>query len=224
LAIVNFTMIPRVIRAIKRRGLVSAIHYVYDDFLFEYRYGMKTAIEIARDDLTTDSQNKYYSASYKPVRSRMFRDAMMKLPAELTDGVFLDIGCGKGRALILAAELGYQKVYGIEFSPQLVEICKANIEKFRQKRKTDTEFDVTCVDAAHYEISEHINVIFLFNPFGEPVMGQVVENVVASLLAHPRVVYVVYINPLYAAWKECVYAYLIDEKAEHWQIFKLVVT
>ncbi len=38
-------------------------------------------------------------------------------------------------------------------------------------------------------------VMFLYNPFGAPVMGQVIGNLVASLRQWPRPCFVLYRNP-----------------------------
>jgi SAM-dependent methyltransferase len=217
--------ILRVIRAIRTRGLVNAIRYAYYDFLFDIIYGTDTTKQVELSNLSIDSENKAYGETYAPARSAMLRDAMKKTPAELTDGGFLDFGCGKGRALILAAEFGFKKVHGVEFSPQLVEICMSNIEKFRRKRKTDTEFEVVCKDASLYDIPAHVDLFYFYNPFSEPVMGKVIENIVASLRIHPRRAYVINLSPHNTAWEDCKYVHLIDEWAreEGWQIFELVV-
>jgi predicted RNA methylase len=41
---------------------------------------------------------------------------------------FVDIGSGKGRALIIAAEYAFKRIIGVEYSPSLATICRRNLE------------------------------------------------------------------------------------------------
>ena len=63
----------------------------------------------------------------------------LKIP---DDKVFIDIGSGKGRVLLIAAEFGIKEVRGIEFSPVLCEIAKKNISIYKEKTKSKTAFKI----------------------------------------------------------------------------------
>jgi hypothetical protein len=53
-----------------------------------------------------------------------------------------------------------------------------------------------CGDATAFPFPDDPLVIYLFNPFPESGMRQVVANLEQSLRAHPRPVYLLYHNPL----------------------------
>jgi hypothetical protein len=53
-----------------------------------------------------------------------------------------------------------------------------------------------CADATAFPLPADPLVIFLFNPFPESGMRQVVANLDQSLREHPRPVFVLYHNPL----------------------------
>lgn len=109
---------------------------------------------------------------------------------------FLDIGCGKGRALCVAAHHGFKKLTGIDFSKELCEAAKANLEVTKQ-RIPGMDFSVIHNDAFYFEIPADADCIFFFNPFDETIMSGVVENILESLQNHPRRLSIIYVNPLH---------------------------
>ena len=108
---------------------------------------------------------------------------------------FLDIGCGKGRAMCVAASFGARKITGVEFSKELCVSAKENLEKTKEKYP-DLIFTVYNNDAFYFEIHEDVDCIFMFNPFDETIMSGVLENIEISLEKKPRKITVIYINPL----------------------------
>lgn len=112
---------------------------------------------------------------------------------------FVDIGCGKGRAMSVALASGFEKITGIDFSHQLTIEAQHNMEKamesFGQKPVT-----ILCEDAMHFAIPADADCIFLFNPFDEYIVKQVANNINKSLKEYPRKLTIMYANPLY---KEC---------------------
>lgn len=108
---------------------------------------------------------------------------------------FIDLGCGKGRALCVAAAMGAKKLTGVEFSKDLYLDAKRNAEKIKQ------EFPASSIqlfnnDAFWFEIKADVDCIFMFNPFDDLIMSGVLENIEDSLQKYPRPLTVIYINPL----------------------------
>jgi trans-aconitate methyltransferase len=74
---------------------------------------------------------KQHAEKYKATRARYFRKLMKRVHLP-RDGVFVDVGCGKGRILLLAVEHGLNRVVGIEISPTLCKIAEKNIAGFSE--------------------------------------------------------------------------------------------
>jgi SAM-dependent methyltransferase len=128
---------------------------------------------------------------YQGTSERTFREIIAYLgvaPEELT---FVDIGCGKGRALVLAAKLGFHHVVGIEVSTDLAKTARANL------RSLGIEADVHTADATEVDFPAEPLLVYLYNPFGEATLRVVVDRLRASLRVRPRVTFVVYVNPVY---------------------------
>jgi len=44
---------------------------------------------------------------------------MQAMPIDLSKFTFIDLGAGKGRALLMASDYLFQKIIGVEFMPEL---------------------------------------------------------------------------------------------------------
>ena len=89
---------------------------------------------------------------------------------------FLDIGCGKGRAMCVAAAYEINKISGVELSKELYNIAKENIAVTKLKYPS-TNFKIYHNDAFYFEIEKDVDCIFFFNPFDETIMNGVMENI-----------------------------------------------
>ena len=96
------------------------------------------------------------------------------------EGHFLDLGCGKGRTLVVAAYYGFKKVTGVDFSKAFCEEARELADTVKSTYR-DCEFFVQHQDAFYYEIPDDVNVIYLFNPFDEVIMSGVVPQVAAMV-------------------------------------------
>src|SRR5262245_24487752 len=122
---------------IKERGLVhtaKTVANVIRDVSFDWKYGTDTMRWVPPQELNAESTNQSHSVYYQATKSRPLLQllAQLELPKACT---FLDIGAGKGRVLLIACQYGFEKVVGIEFSPQLCAIARKNIETFRSEER-----------------------------------------------------------------------------------------
>jgi SAM-dependent methyltransferase len=163
------------------------------------RYGMDTGG--IHDDLRAlgaGGQHCALAYGYEGVQPAIFR-AMVKAAA-IAPGEFdcVDFGSGKGRALVLAAECGFRRVIGVELAPQLHAIACRNIAAFRGLRPLAPPIDLHCGDAAELPLPAGDMMLFLFNPFAEPVVAKVAANISRALRERPRRLVIAYRNPLHA--------------------------
>jgi SAM-dependent methyltransferase len=126
---------------------------------------------------------------YEGIPPRLFAKILKRLAVEPKEFTFLDIGCGKGKALILAAQRGFSAVIGVEVDTHLALIARDNLSRFAVNGRVDA------VDAARMQLPHGQLFVFLANPFGEATLRAVLERLRASLSAQPRRALVVYANP-----------------------------
>ena len=79
---------------------------------------IRSAVYDQLEDLGIASENKQRGVRYEPTRARPFRTLLRRLDPPTSSG-FVNVGCGKGLVLVIAAEYGFKRVVGIEFSQEL---------------------------------------------------------------------------------------------------------
>jgi SAM-dependent methyltransferase len=146
---------------------------------FDREAGTKTVGTVMLRRLRIRSPNKSVGVRYEPVDPVTFAQAIRYIPKT---GTFVDLGCGKGRALILAHRAGFRKLIGVEFSPALAAACRTNLAVL------GIEAEIVECDAADFVFPDESCVIFMYNPFGREVLEQIMPK-----LRGP----IVYINPVH---------------------------
>src|SRR5262245_41760695 len=98
---------------------------------FDRRYGVDTAASNPPGNHRLTLRLK--SGSYQAVDPRVdFADLLRPLIRSFKDFVFVDLGSGKGRAVMLASRLPFREVMGFEFSQNLHKTAVKNIRLWSQ--------------------------------------------------------------------------------------------
>ena len=169
----------------------------------EKKYGIDTSGADKLRKLEKKGIDISHATIYMPVSYSLLEEVFEQLTTN--DGSqttitnfhhFLDIGCGKGRALCVAAHKGFIKVTGIDLSRDLCDKAKENLSITKQKVPL-LDFAVINNDAFYFEIPADVDCIFFFNPFDEVIMSGVVKNILSSIHQHPRKISAVYVNPMH---------------------------
>jgi len=108
--------------------------------------------------------------------------------------VFIDFGCGKGKALLLASRLPFKEIIGIELWSELISVAEKNLRTYTGRRACSI-FSLHHMDASEFQFPSEPGLYYFFDPFREEVTLKVLENLRRSLAASPREAYVVYCEP-----------------------------
>lgn len=162
------------------------------DRAFDEARGVDTATWVRVPELDTESPNRRFAVRYQPSSVDEFALLLAKLDVDEREFVFVDYGSGKGRVLMLAAELPFKRVLGVEFSQSLDRIAQKNLATLGERRAS---VETVVMDATEFDPPAEPLVLYFFNPFGPPVLGPVLARVWASLEQHPRPAYVVLTGP-----------------------------
>jgi SAM-dependent methyltransferase len=120
---------------------------------------------------------------------------MAALPIRHEEFTFIDFGSGKGKVLLLASELPFKAIVGIEFSKDLYEVAQQNVARHKTLTQASSPIDCLLLDATLYDIPLGPKVCYFFNPYHEPVMTKVVRRLEASLIASPSPTFILYYRP-----------------------------
>ncbi len=137
-----------------------------------------------------------FHSPYQPTEPALFREMLRHLGIDFRQFVFIDIGSGKGRALLMAADFPFRRILGVELLPELHRIALENIRQYHSDARQCPVIESVCADARDFPLPAEPMVLYLFNPLPESGLHQFVTNFEQSLLENPRPVYVLYHNPL----------------------------
>ena len=158
-------------------------------------------LNIETSDHVFDASDSLYKdmSSYIPTPYDKI-ELLIKYLKLTPDDVLIDLGCGKGRFVLLAAVEKLKKVIGVELNKELIDTARNNLRTVRLELHAPVEF--VHADIATFDAREG-TIFFMYNPCGYRTTAKVTDNIRASLLAHPRRIRIVYYNPEYR--------YLFDE-------------
>ena len=141
-----------------------------------------------------------FHSPYQPTDAGLFHEMIGALAAnpgvDFRQLVFIDLGSGKGRALLMASDYPFRRIVGVELLPALNVAAKENIARYRSESQKCFAIESVCADATEFVLPDGPIVIFLFNPLSESRLRKVIANLEESLRVHPRIVYALYHNPL----------------------------
>lgn len=175
-------------------NLRIAWHIINNEIRGEKQYAIQTTGADELHSLEEKGIDISHATIYMPASYDMLEAVFTEIKKYKLSH-FLDIGCGKGRAMCVAAHNDFIDLTGIDFSKELCEQAKKNLEAVK-KDIPSLYYNIINNDAFYYEIPVSVNCIFLFNPFDETIMSGVIENIDISLEKRPRDIYIIYLNPL----------------------------
>jgi SAM-dependent methyltransferase len=197
------------IRSLRRHGAVGTLKFSlalvrnrlschwrhFGNKLFDRRFAVDTAGTLILPELQYDPRFKYANA-YAPTPRSVFHRMLRRLGVDFGRFLFIDFGCGKGKALLLAAELHFKQIIGVELSPKLIRVAEENLKTYCRGTSERDIFQVVCVDAGEYPVPPEPAVYYFANPFQAEVMRKVLESIRQSHAAMPREGYIVYLDPV----------------------------
>ncbi len=163
------------------------------DYDWEHRVNTTSAAVGWRDRLLG-----VFHSPYQPTEPALFHDMLQALKIDFDQFTFVDLGSGKGRTLLMAADYPFRRVVGVELLPGLNRIARENISLYHGALQKCFALESICADAREFVFPDEPLVLYLFNPFLESGLARVIANLEQSLRTTPRPVAVLYHNPLLA--------------------------
>ena len=160
---------------------------------FDTAHGTDTSGFAGWRALQSGHESDAYNAGYLGVHPDVARLALRRI-ADPQHYTFLDLGCGKGRALVIAGEFPFKELIGVELNASLAKTAEANLVHMRSSRPALPPARIVCADAAEFDAPAGAFVLFMFHPFEKPVMAHVAERLSETLRANPRPAIVIYVN------------------------------
>jgi hypothetical protein len=94
---------------------------------FDREFGTDTSGFLAGDDIATGHPAEEHGSPYAGAQPSVLRRVLDTLP-NLERCTFIDLGCGKGRPMLIASEYPFRDIVGVELSPQLAAAAQRNAD------------------------------------------------------------------------------------------------
>lgn len=116
--------------------------------------------------------------------------------ASIERTVFLDVGAGKGRAMLVASESPFLRVEGVELNPKLADIARRNISLWESTQQSTLLAPLVLRedDATRMPLPQEPLLAHLFHPFEDRLLRRFLRHVEKDLTAHPRPFDLFYVN------------------------------
>lgn len=172
---------------------------------FDQVHGTDTSGLVPARDLVTGHPNDEHVTAYYAVAPSILRLLVERwketAPAyPIIDYTFLDMGAGKGRAALLASEFPFREVIGIELNPAMAAIASANAARWQDAHASDPTAEpvspvrVVEIDALEFSLPTTPTLLFLFHPFEDPVLKQVLRRIESAFIGRAGDLDLLYVN------------------------------
>jgi hypothetical protein len=175
------------------------------------------AERLDRFDIVSD--NAIHATCYEPTPPGVLEDLLLEVSGDLSEHVFIDLGSGKGRMLCFASAHPFKRIIGVEFAKELHAAAQENLRQFKAPWRRCRDVRSILADVTTFEWPSDPLVLFLFNPFREPILGRVVESLEQSHAVKPRPIWLLYYMPEHAAVIERSACFRTVGRAKNWAVY-----
>jgi hypothetical protein len=156
---------------------------------FDSCYGTDTGLIMDQLELPEiiSLERLKFSTRFIPTPIRIFK-LLLKLlhqyGVRYEEWVFMDIGSGLGRNLMLASEYPFKAIIGVEISSYLCERARENIEKYNAKSIKPCKAEVICSDVLDFDLPEEDATLYFWEPFNKVIMRRFIDRIEARIRDH----------------------------------------
>lgn len=200
---------------VREKGVAKTLHTLLRtcaDFIEGWKWDFERGVETHKPI----PASKFGTVSYYSASGKKFFDRLGVLNLDWGRFVFIDLGCGKGKVLLMAAEFPFMRIVGIELVEVLAKQARRNIASYHGPTLLCPSIEVITGDATLYEFPADPLVLYCFDTFSESGLRVVLNNLQRSLEQLPRETYLVYTHPVKdALFEEFKFLKLIDTGENH---------
>jgi SAM-dependent methyltransferase len=173
------------------RGLIRRPHLPFNNspnpHPFDLAHHVDTSGYISGEDL---APSDLYNTAYYAISPSTLTRALELFPEAATGFVFVDLGCGKGRALLVAAQFPFRHILGVEIALELARIAASNAVSIPR-------IQIQQQDALTLTYPDAPLIVFLYHPFLTPQLRRVLANLERQRRRSPHPTYLLYANCTY---------------------------
>lgn len=168
------------------------------DHPFDLEFGVRTSGLVAGRDLRSGHPHDRQATAYYGVAPSVFHRLVTRwrrmAVSPLQETTFIDVGAGMGRAVLLASQMPFRRVIGVELHPTLVRIARRNIAAWCKAGQAVAPLRMVQADATEFDWPDGPACVFLFNPFGAVVMRRLLRALARAYANRAGQLDLLYVN------------------------------
>ncbi|MGO9336215.1 MAG: class I SAM-dependent methyltransferase [Terracidiphilus sp.] len=166
---------------------------------FDAEFGVRTSGLVAGRHLRSGHRHDRHVTAYYGIAPSVFHALIARWRksrpgAAMGATTFVDLGAGMGRAVLLASELEFKAVLGVELHPALARIARKNLRLWRAAGRERSPVCIVEGDAVEFALPAGPVLVFLFNPFGSAVLRRLLKTWRKPLTRRAQSVDLIYVN------------------------------
>ncbi|WP_109301239.1 class I SAM-dependent methyltransferase [Aquimarina sp. AU474] len=171
---------------------------------FDNKFGTLTGVIkeqfMLHDSISMDRYQN--SARYHPTPIKSMHlalDSLKKYNINYNNSIFIDVGSGMGRNLLIASEYPFKKIIGIEISKYLNEIAEKNISIYKTETQKCKNIDSYCGDALNFSLPDYnCLVLYFWEPFDENIFNPFFQKITQSIKSKDQKVFLVFLGKVFS--------------------------
>ena len=171
-----------------------AFFMLYDNVRGSVKYGSNTFAPVELKKMTIVDGDVKKASRYEAVSFYMLEHLFTAFRKLANNTAIVDLGCGKGRVMMVSAHFGFTRMTGIDFAKEVCEEAQVNMTK-KEKEFPGIRWKVFNQNVENYDISPDDSVFFMFNPFDYSVLKTFLRKLDISCDEFPRRIYFLYASP-----------------------------
>jgi len=175
------------------RLLLSLSRVQLFNSIYDWRRGTNTAAGVPHISLEMPEDVRRMASWYVPMPTRIFHYIIDALPIHPADYLFVDIGAGKGKVLMAAAEHGFSELIGVEADSRLSVTCRANILSCELSAYPCT---IVNQDVMEWELPDSPAVAFLYSPFTRDGIERFMNSLESRLSSRSTSLILVFVDDI----------------------------
>jgi SAM-dependent methyltransferase len=169
---------------------------------FDRRNHVDTGGLIYSEDLATGHLHDVHSAGYYATAPSLFegtlslwRGTLAGTGLTLGDYALLDVGCGKGRVLMLASQHAFRRVVGVELHPDLALVARRNVRRWMRSPRACPRVEIIEGDILAVSFPSGPVLLYLFNSFERAMVELLLERLRTLSLTRTEPIDLIYVHP-----------------------------
>jgi SAM-dependent methyltransferase len=114
----------------------------------------------------------------------------------IEDYTLVDLGCGKGRAVIVGSEFPFRAIIGVELSTKLASTAKKNAAIVAHGYPSRPAITIHEANVTDFQLPDGKLVMFLYHAFGRELLAQLLTKLASALRSQGTHLFFVYDNPV----------------------------